>query len=247
MIAAAGAATCFAGMVVTPLARRAGATRRVSAAFVVGGLAVTTFDRVRSRWGPSRAGASFAIVTALGWLVETVGTRSGRPFGRYSYSGMLRPTLGGVPVIVPLAWFAMAVPARETAHAALGHRSSRTGRIVGGAAALTAWDLFLDPQMAAEGYWRWSKPGRYRGIPATNFVGWFVTAVAVMSALELTAPPEAEPDTALVAEYSGVAAMQTLGFAAFFRDRTVAAVGGAAMLPIATIAVARAARLFRCG
>ena len=44
-------------------------------------------------------------------------------------------------------------------------------------------------------------------------------------------------DPALVAEYGAMAVMETLGFAAFFRDRVVAAVGGAAMLPVAAAAV----------
>jgi len=47
---------------------------------------------------------------------------------------------------------------------------------------------------------------------------------------------------ALVAEYATMAAMETVGFAAFFGDRTVAAVGGAAMLPIAVTAVRRRIR-----
>jgi hypothetical protein len=36
-----------------------------------------------------------------------------------------------------------------------------------------------------------------------------------------------------------MATMETVGFAAFFRDRVVAAVGGAAMLPVAAAAVRR--------
>ena len=247
MIGPVSAAVTFAGMVVTPLAPRAGRTRRVAATAVVGGLAVTTVERLRVRWGPSRAGASAAAVTTLGWAVESVGIRTGRPFGRYDYTGRLRPAIGGVPAIVPLAWFAMAAPARESVHAALGSRSTRLRRVAGGAAALVAWDLFLDPQMVAEGYWRWAHPGRYRGIPLTNFVGWFATAAVAMAILELTAPPGRECEPGLVAEYAGVAAMETLGFAAFFRDRTVALVGGAAMLPVATVGVIRGGRLFRCG
>jgi hypothetical protein len=39
-----------------------------------------------------------------------------------------------------------------------------------------------------------------------------------------------------------MAAMETLGFAAFFGDRLVAAVGGAAMLPIAAAGVTGIAR-----
>ena len=247
MIGAVSATATFAGMVATPLAPRAGRTRCVAAGVVVGGLAVTTFERIRARWGPSRAGASAGSVITLGWTVEAFALRCGRPFGRYAYTGRLRPVISGVPAIVPLAWFAMAAPAREVAHAALGQRSSRGRRVIGGAAALVAWDLFLDPQMVGEGYWRWARPGRYRGIPLTNFVGWFATAAVAMAILEVTAPPDREPEPGLVVEYASVAAMETLGFAAFFRDRTVAIVGGVAMLPIATAGVARAGRLWRCG
>lgn len=246
MIGALGAATTFAGMVATPLASQGGPVRRAAAAVVVGGLATTTFERLRVRHGPSRAGTAASTVVALGWLVESIGTRTGRPFGNYAYTGRLRPTVGGVPALVPLAWFAMAGPAREAAHAALGDRSSRARRVLAGAGALVAWDLFLDPQMVGEGYWRWARPGRYRGIPASNFAGWFLAAVAVMTALEAIVPPDDEPDPGLVAEYAGVAVMETLGFAAFFRDRTVAAAGGAAMLPVAAVAslaVIRAGRL----
>lgn len=247
MIATVSAAATFAGMVATPLARRGGGVRRAAAVVVVGGLATTTFERLRARHGPARSGAAAFGVTAVGWLAESVGSRTGWPFGRYAYTGRLRPIVGGVPAIVPLAWFAMSAPAREAAHAALGPGTSRGRRVAGGAAALLAWDLFLDPQMVAEGYWRWARPGRYRGIPISNFVGWFLTATVAMAVLETVAPPHDDPDPGLVAEYAGVAAMETLGFAAFFRDRTVAAVGGAAMLPIAAIAAARAGRLFRCG
>jgi putative membrane protein len=117
-------------------------------------------------------------------------------------------------------------------------RSTRSGRIVGGALCLTAWDLFLDPQMVGEGYWRWVRRGRYRGIPLTNFLGWFVTGLVVMAALELLLPP-AEPDPALVGEYGWMAVMQTLGFSVFFGDPLVAAVGGTAMLPPAVVAALR--------
>jgi putative membrane protein len=245
VIASVGAAVTFAGMVVTPLAPRAGMVRRVAAGVVVGGLAVTTFARLRARWGPRRAGASAAAVVSLGVAVESIGVRTGRPFGRYAYTGRLRPTIGGVPVLVPLAWFAMAPPAREAAHAALGPHSRRGRRVVVGAAALVAWDLFLDPQMVGEGYWRWARAGRYRGIPVSNFVGWFVTAATAMAILEVSAPVDRSPEPGLVAEYAGVAAMETLGFAAFFRDRTVALAGGAAMLPIASVAVVRTGKLVR--
>jgi hypothetical protein len=62
-----------------------------------------------------------------------------------------------------------------------------------------------------------------------------------MAALEAALPPE-EPDGALVGEYAAMAVMETVGFAAFFRDRLIAVAGGAAMLPFALAAVAGLAR-----
>ena len=170
--------------------------------------------------------------------VERVGITTNRPFGHYLYSGALRPQVAGVPALVPMAWLAMAVPARETAHAALGRRSTRVTRIVGGALTLTAWDLFLDPQMVGEGYWQWARRGVYRGIPVSNYLGWFLTGVGAMAVLEVVLPA-GQPASDLVAEYGVMAAMETAGFATFLGDRIVAAVGGAAMLPITGLAVAR--------
>jgi uncharacterized membrane protein len=164
--------------------------------------------------------------------VERFGAQTGKMFGEYQYSPILKPQVVGVPAIVPLAWFAMAVPARETAVAV-----NRPWRIPLGALLLTAWDLFLDPQMVGEGYWTWARSGRYRGIPLSNYMGWLVTSLGVMAMLEVTLPPGDSADTALVGEYSWMAVMQTLGFAAFFNDALVAAVGGSAMLPPTILAL----------
>jgi uncharacterized membrane protein len=251
VIAALAGVVTTAGMIATPLAPKSGSARRLLSSVVVVGLAATTKANTARRWGLARSGTTAVAIAGVTATVERIGTRTGLPFGRYEYSGALRPQVGGVPAIVPLAWFAMAVPAREAAHAALGERSSATTRALAGAAALTAWDLFLDPQMVGEGYWRWMKQGPYRGIPLTNFVGWFVTSLGVMLILERTLPVVAatlgsgttvaqpSPDGALVGQYALMAAMEAVGFARFFRDPVVAVVGGAAMLPIAGAAVLR--------
>ncbi len=232
------ACATFGAMVAVPLNPTGGRCRRALSNLVVVGLATTTLASTTKRWGSRRAVVAAGVVGLGTTIVERVGTATGRPFGQYEYTAALRPQLAGVPAAVPLAWFAMAVPARETAHAALGAHSSPATRIVGGAVALTAWDLFLDPQMVGEGYWRWARRGLYRCIPVSNFVGWFVTSLGVMTVLEALLPA-GEPDGHLVAEYAGMAAMETLGFVAFFGDRLVAAVGGAAMLPLAAVAVGR--------
>jgi putative membrane protein len=232
-------------MIATPLLPQGGRARRVlSSVVVVGSFATTTANAMR-RWGPGRAGVA-AAATAVGTtIVERVGTATGVPFGRYAYTRALQPQVAHVPAIVPLAWFALGLPARETAHAALGARSTRATRIAVGSAALTAWDLFLDPQMVGEGYWRWAKRGAYRGIPLSNYVGWFATGLGVMALLDAVLPPAddaRDADGALVGEYAYMGVMETIGFARYFRDPTVAVVGGLGMLPIAAAAVARKLR-----
>ena len=225
-------------MVAYPLGRPCGAGRRITSHVVVGALGATTAAAAGHRWGCGRAVMGAAVVSAATAVVERIGTTTGLPFGRYQYTGRLRPAVAGVPVIVPLAWWSMALPAREAAHAALGPRSTLAGRVVLGALALTAWDLFLDPQMTAEGYWRWRRGGAYRGVPLSNFAGWLLTGAGVTAALEVLLPA-VRPDRTLVGAYAAMGMMETVGFAAFFRDRVVAAAGGAAMLPIAALALVR--------
>jgi uncharacterized membrane protein len=229
----------MAGMIATPLTGPRSERRRLLANGVVAGAAVSTFLGATGRWGLRRAAAAAGIVTAGTTVIEQLGTRSGWPFGRYCYTGRLHPTVGrhavGVPVVVPLAWWAMALPAREVAHAALGRRRGTFGRVGLGAAALAAWDLFLDPQMTAEGYWRWDRRGRYRGIPLSNYAGWLAVGGAVMGILERLLPPGA-PDAALVAQYVVAGVMEAVGFLCFFGDPLVAVVGAAGMLPISAFA-----------
>lgn len=248
----AGAVT-VAGMIATPLLPARGRGRRLLSSVVVTGMWTTTTANAIRRWGSTRAmtaGGTTAVATGI---LERAGTHTGVPFGRYGYTPALRPQIAQVPVIVPLAWFAMGLPARETAHAALGARSTATKRIVIGSAAMTAWDLFLDPQMVGEGYWVWARRGLYRGIPLTNFVGWFLAGLGIMALFERVLPvgvetsdaPADSADCRLVGQYGYMSVMQTLGFARFFRDPLVATVGGLAMLPLATTAAAQLARRHR--
>jgi uncharacterized membrane protein len=253
VVEAVAGATTVAAMIATPLLPQRGAARKVLSSIVVTGLFATTTANAVRTWGVARAGTAAGAIAVLTGVVERVGTQTGLPFGRYSYTNALRPQIAHVPAIVPLAWFAMSLPSREAAHAALGEQSTVGTRLALGSAAMTAWDLFLDPQMVGESYWAWARRGVYRGIPLSNFLGWFVTGLGVMALLEVLLPtagreddvvPGASPsnrssDPHLVGTYTYMSVMETLGFAKYFKDPVVAAVGGAAMLPIAATALTR--------
>ena len=64
--------------------------------------------------------------------------------------------------------------------------TDRLWRIAVAAGLLVSWDLALDPAMSRlMPYWIWGRAGPYYGMPLLNLVGWYVTGVALMTALGL--------------------------------------------------------------
>lgn len=120
-----------------------------------------------------RIGVIFAFVAVATLLIEAVGTATGLPFGRYVYTDLLQPQLLHVPLLIPLAWFMMLPPAWAVARR-FYDRPVMFAAV--SAVALTAWDLFLDPQMVQWGFWVWENPVGYFGIPWINYGGWLLTA-----------------------------------------------------------------------
>ena len=128
---------------------------------------------------------SLASIALLGFAVEAAGVRTGFPFGAYAYTGVLRPQLLGVPVVMGLAWMALVAYACEVAGRL---RLPPWLAVVAGALWTTALDLVIDPLAVNRfGYWTWTHGGNYYGIPFTNFAGWFVTAL--IACRVLTARP----------------------------------------------------------
>lgn len=133
------------------------------------------------RWLPA-----FAAVYLLSFVSEFVGTGYGIPFGGYSYTELLGPKLGGrVPVVIPLSWFLMALPAYVLAMATFPVPGRALRRIVFASLLLVIWDLALDPAMSyLTPYWRWADTGPYYGMPWLNLLGWYVTGVAIITAID---------------------------------------------------------------
>ncbi len=135
--------------------------------------------RVRMAW----LGA-FAAVYAASLFSEVGGTSIGFPFGDYDYSALLGwKWFDLVPWLIPLSWFAMAVPSFVIAMRAFSDERPWS-RIVFAAYLLVLWDLALDPAMSyLAPYWRWTNPGAFYGMPAVNLFGWALTAVVIMGVL----------------------------------------------------------------
>lgn len=201
----------------------------------------------------ARVGCALVAVFAVGgWLTDAVGVATGVPFGAYRYAGSLGPVVLGVPVVIGLAWCMAAWPAYVAA-LWLAPGLPRAARVPVAAAALAAWDLFLDPQMVAAGHWTWRHPGPalpgVPGVPLSNYAGWLLAALALMAAFEVLAGPAAArpgQDAVPLALYLWTYGSSVLAHAAFFGLPGSAAWGGVAMglvaVPLATTLLRRRQR-----
>jgi uncharacterized membrane protein len=181
LIALIVAQICF------PLTDGAARARLTVATVVVGYLlSVGHALLTRGRW---TAAVLVLVTTGGGLAVEAVGLHTGVPFGAYDYSGALGAKAFGVPLVIPLAWTWLAWPAWLAAGRLVRSGPARIGLAGVG---LATWDLFLDPQMVAQGYWTWADPApALPGVPTVpigNYLGWLVVAVAMMAALAALVP-----------------------------------------------------------
>jgi uncharacterized membrane protein len=145
--------------------------------------------------GPRLAIASLAATVAISWTLEELGATTGLLYGGYHYTPALGPQVGSVPVLIPLAWFALAYPtsvlvgmvAGRWGPDASGGRSGIVASALVGALLMTAWDLALDPILSGPAYgaWVWEATGPTGAVPAQNYLGWFVTAFAILLAWRL--------------------------------------------------------------
>jgi putative membrane protein len=173
-----------------------------------------------------RAGDGRALTAAgaVGFAAEIVGVATGRPFGHYRYSSKLGPRVRGVPVLAAAAWAMMARPSWVVAGRLT---AGRARRVVFAAGALTAWDVFLDPRMAHEGYWEWPGGGRYEGVPASNFAGWFITGLFVFSAYAVLCADEGGDEALTLYVWTWLG--EVFANAALWERPRVALAGGVAM------------------
>ncbi|MGH3941377.1 MAG: carotenoid biosynthesis protein [Pseudonocardiaceae bacterium] len=159
----------------------------VAAVLLLAGACVTHAAATR---GAAWAAGLVLITTGGGLLAEFAGTTTGVPFGAYAYTtdGALGPELGSIPVLIGPAWTFGAYPAWCAAQALTGGGKGAATILVA-AWGLASWDLYLDPQMVADGRWVWIKPGPtlpgVPDVPLTNYAGWLLVALLLCGALQV--------------------------------------------------------------
>jgi putative membrane protein len=186
-----------------------------------------------------------ATITVLGgFAVEQLGVHTGFPFGDYTYSRSLGVRIGGVPLVIALAWPMMAWPAALVARRLA---TRLPARVLLGAWALATWDLFLDPQMVSAGHWRWRHPSPHlpgvSHIPLTNYAGWLGVALIMSLGLQLVLQRRDHSARGIpLPLYLWTWAASTLALAAFLHLASAAAWGFSAMGTVAVPLIVSLAR-----
>lgn len=187
--------------------------------------AVAVFSIIQASWGWSAAIRTVVVVAASTWFIEFIGHSTSFPFGAYHYTDVLQPQLGGVPLLIPLAWFMLLPSSWVMAQLIVGEQrktwAKRAAFVGVSALALTAWDLFLDPQMVGWNFWQWDVDGAYFGIPLSNYAGWLLASAIIT----LLANPQKLPVMPLALVYAAVWFLQSFGQAIFWGQVGPAIVG----------------------
>jgi putative membrane protein len=179
----------------------AGALNRTGgSAMILGAIAMVAFGI--AKLGLRRTAIFFFAACLISAAAELTGTKTGWPFGGYEYTNFLGyKLLGRVPFAIPLSWFYMGFASlllADAIAATLGVRNRTLVAIVFGSYLLTAWDLVLDPSMAAPQlqyihFWVWHEHGAYFGMPLRNLAGWYGTGLLFIAVGRLLWREKAPP------------------------------------------------------
>ena len=142
--------------------------------------------------GGSAALRLVAIATSFGWAAEQLGSSYGWFFGSYTYTPVLGPRLGHVPVVIPLMWFALAYVGYVISNlivwqdpvdapASPGHDAILA---LLGAMVVTCYDLGVDPYMVyvLKAWIMAEKDGWWFGETVQGFAGWMIVSFAILFA-----------------------------------------------------------------
>ncbi|WP_198120067.1 carotenoid biosynthesis protein [Massilia rhizosphaerae] len=151
-----------------------------------------------------------AIGTGFGWLAEQLGSSYGWFFGSYTYTSVLGPRLGDVPVVIPMMWFALGYVGYVISNLIVwqdpvdGPASLGRDAILAllGATVVTCYDLGVDPYMVyVLKAWIMTKTdGAWFGETVQGFAGWMTVSFAILFAFRRLARvrPAAERGDAVV-------------------------------------------------
>lgn len=143
------------------------------------------------------------LALGLGWFAEQMGSSRGWFFGRYTYTEVLGPRLGDVPLAIPLMWFALSLIGYVMASLMLwqrpvhAHPGFRGGLLTAWVAAMviTAFDLGADPYFVfvLKAWIMQKTDGGWFGETLQGFAGWMAVSLFILGCFQALAAPRRSP------------------------------------------------------
>jgi len=131
-----------------------------------------------------RALGFVGALVAYTYAVETLGVHTGIPYGEFEYGVSLGPTLGGIPLALPVFFIPLAMNAYLLCILLLDDRARslavRLGVVI---PTVVAMDVVLDPGAVALGFWSFAE-GSFYGVPLSNYLGWILSATVAVVLLD---------------------------------------------------------------
>lgn len=160
------------------------------------------------------------LALGLGWFAEQMGASRGWFFGRYTYTDVLGPAIGNVPVVIALMWFALCwlgyllaslILWRQPVLAAPAGTAPRLLTAWLAAMIVTAFDLGADPYFVfVLKAWIMAKTdGGWFGETLQGFVGWMAVSFVIVTLFQWLWPPQAM--AAAASRRQRIAALLPLG------------------------------------
>jgi putative membrane protein len=138
-------------------------------------LLFTAAIMVGSHQGNLKKLFTFLIITYfIGYGIELLGTQTGFPFGKYWYGNNLRPHFLGVPLVIGINWFILAM----ATHFVVKHFVSNPYVIaIVASIFMVGLDTVIEQVAPSLDYWHWQNDI----VPFVNYLGWFVVSIIVQS------------------------------------------------------------------
>lgn len=156
-------------------------------AFIVSGVSIVFFATPAVwavvKWLKWRNGIILlTILGAYALVIESIGVKTGFPYGSFSYSDLLGFRLfDAVPWSIAFAWAPLILAAFTIAKRFFANLYLR---VLIAALLLISFDLVIDPGAVYLGFWKYDAVGNYYGVPFINFVGWLLSGVIGAGILE---------------------------------------------------------------
>jgi uncharacterized membrane protein len=131
------------------------------------------------RYGFKKNTIFIGLIVVLSTLWETLSIHTGFPFGHYHYT--IQPQfLGGVPVVIPIAYIALSYICWHVANAILSEidiRMNKAGTAfvmaILASVIMGVYDLATDSLASTvNNAWIWEQGGAFFGVPVSNYLGW---------------------------------------------------------------------------